>query len=401
MKNYIQTYQSFINEALGVPSNLVSIANQVYNEMMKQPLDRMSYSDLSNSTIKLNGSFVISDYRAHTINVNYELVKSSKFSELTLLGAAQRANQPGLNTKNLRMVNFDNGEINLSFDWAFPSGGYFRSNDSTAGVELKKYLEKNKAEIISNLSHEIMHAYQQYKQRETAIPTRAEYTSNNELPSQIGIGAMRRLLYYMYFTSSTENSVRAAEVAGEMDAKNTQQKDFKEFLISNRTYKTLNEIRGYSYEKFIGELNMAINYIRDFLGEAWFDDESLMDKRPDKMTDDEAITQYLRMMMSGIVNFTREVSSQISNSLLSDIYRTNPNSTEFRNLVNRVEKQVNSYGTKEMNMLDDPSKFFRNKLQNASRQADLLIRKISKLYAMAKTENAPETPLEKWKREHK
>ena len=398
MKNYVKTYQNFINEALGVPSGLIAIATQIYQKMISQPLEKMDLNQLNSNKLTVNGDFIISDYRTNTINISYNCNRSSRVKELTLIGAAHTINQPTVNTNNLRMVNLENGEINLSFNWEFSNKPYPLFSRLTNGLELKNYLIEHKNQIISNLSHEIMHAYHAYKKRETNIHTRAEYATNSNFGNQINIGVMRKFIYFQYFISTTENAVRPSEVAGEMDSRNISQKEFKDFLMNTRAFKTLKDIREYTYERFIDELKLAIRYVRKFLNEAWSENEDFMDKDPNSMTDDEAINQYLKMMMTGIINSGKEVSFQIGHALLSQqAWNLGTNSIEFKKLVNRIEKHVNDYGKNQMNFKNEPSKFFQSKIEHARRVADEMIRKISKLHALAQSEKPKSTEIEQWR----
>ena len=67
--------------------------------------------------------------------------------------------------------------------------------------------------------------------------------------------SIRVFFRYMYYISGIENLVRPTEVAYSLKRKNITKSQFKDFLENNRVYKELLEIKNFTYDNFINQLN--------------------------------------------------------------------------------------------------------------------------------------------------
>jgi hypothetical protein len=113
-------------------------------------------------------------------------------------------------------------------------------------------IEAEKDEFIASFAHELKHGFDDFKNSETKIISFSEYRLFNS--ANYGIPAIDEFFHYLYFIHNTESLVRNTEIATGMEIKNISKKDFINFLTNNRVYKMLKDINGWSYEKFRQEL---------------------------------------------------------------------------------------------------------------------------------------------------
>ena len=105
--------------------------------------------------------------------------------------------------------------------------------------DIKEYLKKEKNEIISSITHELKHKYDDYKKPKNSLTARGEYSAYTNRGFG-DIDPINKFLHHLYFTHSIENLVRPSELAGSIQSGEISKKDFYNFLMDNRIYKELN-----------------------------------------------------------------------------------------------------------------------------------------------------------------
>jgi hypothetical protein len=187
----------------------------------------------------------------------------------------------------------------------------------------------------------------------------------------------------MYFVHEIENTVRSSELAGAIKAGDVTKKDFYEFLTQNRVYQRLKLIRDYSFQdlknQLMGETN-AIKKIFDANGVSYSKNDS----------DEKLVDTVLEIFVVTVADWKY--------SLLIDITRA------FSKASAADKKQFFAQQKQDMERFEDnPQGYFEYEIKNASKEAGILMKKLSKLYSIT-PDDKPETTNENivdWKRWYK
>jgi hypothetical protein len=244
--------------------------------------------------------------------------------------------------------------------------------------ELYDEFKKDRVDHIASLAHELKHFYDKQVKKIDLIGKDAEYQSIFESP-RFDIPVIdNEFLKYTYYTNVAENLVRATEVASNLRSQDIKKSQFREFLKQNRTYKTLTELKDFTYEKLIEGLYEKMDRIDEIAAE--------LDMDPESMTTEEKIDFILRLVYINLGNAKMRLFDKYTEdrSLLGmfSLFGFNDSKDEkMDNVRNQFVKHISKY---EKN----PIQFFKNEIKKFHIVADKMIRKIAKLYSMAK-DDAP------------
>jgi hypothetical protein len=178
-----------------------------------------------------------------------------------------------------------------------------------------------------------------------------------------------------------ENIVRPIEVASMMKTGEIDREGFYDFITNDRVYKMMKEINSYSYQQLRNELEEDVSRIAHFL-------KQIGVKRNFK-TSDEVIDELLRIVYINLMNHTIEtVKEMITQSPLEEILGFIGNKERFFN------RLVNSFTKYE----ESPEKFFMKEEKNMKRVTEKMMKKLIKLYDLAKIN--PKS-IQNWELHHK
>jgi hypothetical protein len=174
-------------------------------------------------------------------------------------------------------------------------------------------------------------------------------------------------LFYSYFIHSIENVVRPTEVASELKSDNISKKDFLKFLINSETYKNLKNAQNFTYEGLKESLYQYIPNIKQQMDEEDFDYEG--------MSDNEIIDLILKIFLINLSNWKGDEMYKrlISNPLEMILGFKGEKDKFFRRFIGYIQKFGDNY-----------EKFFKTEEKRFHFVATKMIKKISKLYDMAK-----------------
>jgi hypothetical protein len=181
----------------------------------------------------------------------------------------------------------------------------------------------------------------------------------------------------------SENLVRTTEVASQMKSLGVTKKGFEEFIKNERVYKELLQIKNYTFEKFISDIKERMERVDALLDHVGIDYSN--------MTDDEKIETVLEIVYQDSVNHKMNIFMQMT-SEHSDMLIDMANSfgalpsfleTKAKQLekTNEVRQKFLNYAIKYKN---NPVKFFEDEIENFSYLANKFLKRVIKLYAMAK-----------------
>jgi hypothetical protein len=395
----IEGFKSF--EAVGVPSGLVEISGKVYEILVKKLKDgfysideeqadpdvykyptRHIYIQTNVSAKDLGDVKAINDYdiKEFDIMVNLDIVDYPKDmkedSPAERMAGAGYGPKNSIDRKNFKTVYEDNGEIDIRISLRF-----FEPKED---VQENQYWERmvietfeyNKSGIISNLGHEIMHAYDlgHVKGGEGHYSS-SRYAAYSNM--RFGIKAIDNFFFYMYYTTRCESIVRNAEVATAMDAQGIEQSKFAEYLSSNQTYKMLKEVQAWTYEGMVEEMKADLrsekSEIRKVVGSAT--DIS-------KISDDELIDKLLAMAVHRMN--TESIDSLLDRIKVPMFFGVPMIDPEDDATDEEKQEYYNAFVKVARKDVQDPVKYYKNKEKFFQETAGKLIKKLGKLFSLAK-----------------
>jgi predicted CopG family antitoxin len=199
----------------------------------------------------------------------------------------------------------------------------------------------------------------------------------------------------MYYIHAIENLVRPTEVAYSMKRKNITKSQFKDFLENNRVYKELVQIKNFTFDDFISRLKEQeerLDKLIEYIGED-----------PSNMTIDEKINKALEIVYIDLVNNRMELFMTMTEHSYDDFLKFGlqlgllpdgaKEKLEGLHKTNQIRQKFLSQTTKyEKN----PTKFFEDEFEKFNYVANKMLKKISKLYDMAKDDEQVSESILNW-----
>jgi hypothetical protein len=379
----IKTFKMY--ERLGVPEGNVELAISLYDyildEFKKTPnedlftgnFDPDSGDPLSEVTLILKGNYEISGLLVNEIVVDIKITAiegASKgdyakgdFCPSNFNVTAGEEFSPGFVNKREKIENFT-----MSANFFSEEG-----KDLTYG-DFAKYLVEDEDLLVSTFSHEIKHVFDSSK-KGTKFSDLSDYSAFQDVSFRIP--AINSFLFYLYNTHKIENLVRPSEIAAIIKKKGIKKKDFVNFLDQNQTVKKLKKIRDWSYEGMKKQLLQEIDIIKERLTDSGI---------PVPGTDGETVDLILKILYNNIqrnaISVFKSLYKEIEGeedpfNFLDAGLRDKPTPSEY-------QKEIDDF-TKSRRY-PDYNKFFLDQEKIIKTGADKTIRKISKLYDLAESE---------------
>lgn len=382
---HIKKFELF-EMAMGVPEGNVKMAKLAYQRVLDITDEEISELLIEEPVrLTIPGQFEINDFNFNVVTIDITVEESDslydqgKGPELAGMSFKDSSEIEKKGNKFF-FISSSKGVVRLGITIAVP----FR--DMEPG-DLREFIESKKVQMIASLSHEFKHAYDTFKKPISKASDRTEYTAFNEVC--FGIKAIDAFFYQLYFTTTVENLVRPSELAGAIDAGEIDKEKFMDFLKDNRTYKELRKILDYvpglndpekkltpeeigriGYATMKSELLKDVDLIRKRLYDSDIDD-------PDS---DEAVVDFILELAY------KNLRDMKINVLHSFLMRYDPSNIlkEMLGLKVRFE-YLDEYIEKIT--YKNHKDFFENEIKRFIFVSNKLIKKISKLYDMAKDVN--------------
>lgn len=354
-----ETIKKVLREALGVPEGILESSNELY-EIIKREVGDLS-GDLEDEyvfdidDVELN----IIDLEINQINFTLSLEITDYVSSIQLLGMAY-GHHSSFDNKSFKILSIsDDGRLKLTVRLVVPE-------DSTI-EDVKDFIDDDSDEILESLSHELGHFVNHNKEKFVNIKKISSYFGLTQLNTPFYI--LNKFLHYVYFIHNIENLVRPIEIASGIKNGDIDREGFYEFIINHRTYKILKEINQFSYNKMIEELYSEIDKVKQFL-------IKYVKVPIEELTnDEEIINTLLKVIYSTLVN--KRLST------LQDLMTSNPFEAMLGFIGNKdkIFKSMVDYFSK---FESDPNKFYIKEIENMNKVSFDMMKKISKVYALAK-----------------
>ena len=361
----------YINEALGVPDNILDAAETVFDIFAKKIKSITTKQD--QYTFSGDLDIELGDKKKIKID-QYELeVNITEIYEITgkPVIVSMAMGQRFKFDRDVMMKRIEQSTT-AEFEIEFGVGDEWEPSD------LYEVFIGNKNAHLSSLAHEIKHKYDKQAKEIDLVGRDADYVANQRR-STFGIPVIDQQFFrYMYFINATENLVRPTELASEMKSANITKSQFREFLENQRVYQELIEIKNFSYEKLIGGLYEQMKRVDALLDH--------VDEDPTDMTDEEKFHRVLELVYINISNIrietfmdmVRNKEDAVKNFLqqlmggLPAILQQDDDEEKMNKLKRRFISFVSKYE-------NDPLKFFQDECKNFNFMATKVLKNIGKL----------------------
>lgn len=355
-----------IQEEVGVPKNIYEsadlITDRVYYEL-KNILSGGGNVDNGDYDMVFSVNTTINDLTIKRVNfsvqINYANVEGPE-----LMGAGFNP-RPSLDYDKFVYVSKENpSNVHLMLKFYIPS------DDEVSKEDFFNYFLENRGRVVNNISHELKHAYDYYKKPEESFADSIEYQS--VVNYGLGFIPLHEFFFKLYYSNKTENLVRATEVYSSMRDEDIDDDKFLEFLLSNEIYVQYNELANYSYDMLINSLRDNIKNLRNGIAHYNL-------KVPRK--NDDVIQLVLKIGYMNIANLkVKNLSELLTTDFIEEMIGFDPESKKGK----YFRKNAQKFGKYQNNYLN----FYKTEIEKFNKIGNLMIKKISKLYSIAKDSNA-------------
>lgn len=355
MRNNIR---KVLKEVLGVPTGVLESAEKLYDIILNE-LETGNFSLNKDHKFFSEINLTISDYEISIVNFT---LKFHEFDEMDKVEVASMSfqNKSSFSNKDLVLIHvIDEYEISLALNFVGPL-------DMTTS-DLAETFKRDKVNLTAALAHELKHAFDFYKQEKTGVKKISTY-SGYQKTSFPSFPPINKFFHFLYFVHAIENLVRPTEFASKMRSGDIDREKFYDFLLNDETYKMLKDISQFSFEEMREDLKTYTKQIKKFLNNIGAETRGLK-------TDDEIVDYFLKIVYINIVNRSMET--------VMEILTTNQLERVFGFLGDKEElfnKMVNHFNKFDKN----PLKFYYYEEKNFHRVSKIMMKKLSKLYDLAK-----------------
>ena len=378
----------FINEALGVPDNILAAAEMLYNIVERdiKSIDSVEEEYEFDGEIKLElgdkHKVMIDSYE---LNVKIEEIEDQE-GVLDIISMGMRGGF-GFNRDVYMKETEPSTTLELTITFAVGE------NWEPSGLIQK--MEEDKDSQIASLAHEIKHKYDKQSKQFGLIGPDAMYQATQRR-GNFGIPVLDRVFFrYMYYIHGIENLVRPVEVASLMKSKNITKSQFRDFIENNRVYRELIEIKNFTFEDFITQLKESEDRLDALLEH--------IDEDPSNMTLDEKINRVLEVTYIDLVNNRMEMFIIMTQHHMDDMIKfagqlgmLPPNLDDAVKKLEKTDEVRQKFLKYVMKYEKNPTKFFEDEIENFQYIANKMIKKISKVYALAKDDEPVSESILNW-----
>ena len=390
MKNILITENQLrlITEALGVPNNILEAADMLYDIVERDIKSIDSIED----EYEFDGEieFELGDKHkvmidSYELKVNIETIDGEE-GVLDIISMGM-----GGSFEFNRDVFMKETEPSTTLELTIT----FAVGENWEPEGLIRKMEEERDEHVASLAHEIKHKYDKQSKQFGLIGPDALYQATQRR-GNFGIPVLDRVFFrYMYYIHGIENLVRPVEVASLMKSKNITKSQFREFIENSRVYRELVEIKKFTFEDFISQLKENEDRLDALLNHIGED--------PSSMTIDQKINRVLEVAYIDLVNNRMGMFVRMTEHHMDDMIK-------FGSQLGLLPKHLEK-GVKQLEKTDEirqkflsyvmkyeknPTKFFEDEIENFQYIANKMIKKISKVYALAKDDKPVSESIINW-----
>ena len=382
MKNILITENQLrlITEVLGVPDAVLDAAEQVFDSVarniksIRTKKDEYVFRGNVGAQLGDKKKIDIDDYEL-TVNV----VHPDDYDEepqIMSMGMVQQFNFD----RNIMMKRIQKSSTaEIEIDYAV--------SDNWKPSDLYNTLMKSKTKHLASIAHELKHKYDKQSKEIDLMGREALYHSTMKM-GRSGIPAIDSVfMRALYFVSMTENLVRPVEIASIMKSKNITKSQFKDFLMKTDVYRELQNIKNYTFDDFINDMKEQMDRVDALLEHVNVD--GLED-----MSEDDKIKKVLQVIYGTLTNTRLDIFQDMTSirqddflSMFKDLFGQDlkKNDPQQKGL-EQVRNKFYNYAAKYK---DNPVKFFEDEFENFNYTANKVLKRLSKIYALAQDDEQP------------
>ena len=363
-----ETQYKNLDEAVGVPTNIISVAQQLYDKMMLGLRPNANLDAQFQKTITLKGEFQINEYKFDTIKLSFNVHNLDDYEfdgvekPKVLLNGMTHHGKVKMNAKFNYEAQQNMNKIELSITFVV-------DNDATSQDVIDEF-KKERTLMISSLAHELKHAYDESVNPIVQTHKRVDYNIGTQ--RRFGnIPPLNKLLNYMYFAHTTENLVRATEVYAALEESGITKEDFLKFITNHKVYVAYKDGANLTYEGLREDLMGVIPQIKQT-----FDDNSM--DYPENISDEEMVNLTLKKFFETMLNWK---AGSMRDFLTDDFME---NMFGFRGAKQRY---YDKYLDKITRFGKDYERFFKYEINQTRNICLKMTKKLSKIYSLIKDKN--------------
>jgi len=363
MRDFIK---KILKEEVGVPSGIADSGKMLYLDLITR-LKRKTVtgnSDFSLLFKNKDGKYSFSDFKDFTnIKIDFEFSgydenANKLHSGILVMGLGH--NIESQLDDGFKLININSDTITLSISILIPT-----SIPEITNHDVIKTLTDNDKIIISSLTHELKHAYDNYKKPTESLKTRASYSAYSNV--RTGIREVDEFIYFLYFITAVENLVRPSELYSQMKEGNITREDFLEFISSNTIYQTLKKINNFSIDKMINSLKQNPEALDSFIS------KFLDNKIPEDV--DKKVEVVLMILY---IELSRNILSRAHSILTNNFFEA------LFELSEEKQKFLDAYEDEILRFKNNPLKYFEFQEKKFKFVSEKMMKRLSKLYSLAK-----------------
>ena len=354
-----------LKEEVGVPQGITKSAENLYTEIVQNiemyGFDDPIVDDVS-KIFQFNTNINISDLNIQKV-IFKVILKYYDIDGIVFLNAGfsspTRTNYSEFVFINQKNVGFSKFKMTL----ALPKDTEYTTDD------IVNFIKSNSTQFISTIAHELMHAYDAYKNERESFYDRTNYASITQF-SGFGLQPIKNFFHYLYLATTAEILVKPTEVASRLESGNVNKKEFLEFLLNDNTYDEFRYMYNLTYEEFYESVIVDKAKIIKLFKRSNIN-------VPDN--DTELFNDLLKYLYVDLVNNRLEIlSDMLTENPLESLFGFDGSKQVF------FEKTMNQYSKYEKN----PTEFFKKEIEMLNFVGEKMMKKLSKLYVKAKDDTS-------------
>ena len=367
-----------IKEALGVPDSILDASEELYDmfaDNLKSITDKESSYEFRDDIDVVLGDKKKITLDEYTLEVEIEEVDD--FHERVTPDRNVTISSMGMS----QQFKFDRDTMMKEIQPSTSAGFniVYYASPEWEPQDLYNEFIREKSKSIGSLAHELKHKYDKQAKRIDLIGKDAEYVAVDKLPSFYVPEVDEQFVRYLYFTDGTEDLVRTTEVASNMRSEGISKSQFREFLQNNKTFKTLVDIRNFTFEKLIKGIYNNLDTVNEIFDK--------IDVDTDGMSDKDKVEKFLNLIYVNLSNMklgTFEDYVSRGEDMFKQFLRMMGSSFGDDEEEKKLDKIKSKFQNHVLKYRGNPIQFFKSEIDRFHRVSDQAMKRISKLYAMAK-----------------
>ncbi len=235
--------KTLLQEKLGVPENIIQSSRRYYEDLTNELEKEVKGSNREEQYyffIKPDEPYKIGDFKTSSIKTTVNITPTNQFDEVdwTQMKVTTPLELPQGQTS---IIDSPSVEINIVAPFDYTK------------EDILDWWEKSRAEIISSLSHEFKHLFDEKLKKAEKISDRSAYIATRKMIGDPN-SALEYLGHIIYFTHLIESLVRPTEILAYLEENKVSKKDFIKFLTDNSTWKKLKELSEFKIKDFKNKL---------------------------------------------------------------------------------------------------------------------------------------------------